>query len=792
MTINSTSNPAQQQLLARKRSPIFLESSQKIFWVGLTTVALSLISALLTFLILTGLTPLVPRNEVVVGALLVNLLFIVILLVLVAYQVRGLVQAWQEKLAGARLHARIVALFSVIAVLPTILLAIGATVSFSRSLDSWFSGRVRSIIDNSVNVAQTYIEEHGRLIRTDVVNMARDLDSASPDIQNDDALFKKQVIAQAGLREIPSAYVIDASGRPLIKAIEAKRIPFTTPTPLAITEAEQGQIPLSMSRQHNRLSAIAKLASRPGQYLYVNRPVSPVVIRHLLLTQKNAAEYTRTRRARGGLKWAHALMYFTISMTALLAAIWSGMWFAGRFVAPISRLITAAQQVSKGDLHVALPERRGEGDLRRLSQNFNTMTRELRHQRHALLAANTQLIERRRFTEAVLSGVSAGILGLDSQDRITLVSRSAEELLNVKADDLIGMRLVEAIPEFADVFEKYSSPKLKPRAQQQITMGSEGEERTLAIQVTHEAAGQGDVGSVVTFDDVTELVSAQRTNAWADVARRIAHEIKNPLTPIILSVGRLRKNYGHLITEKKELFENLTATIERQAGDIKTMVDEFAAFARMPEPQMITDDLRDAVREPVILFRESNPQIDYEINIPDEPVLCSIDRRLITQATTNLIKNATEAIQGIGQDAEAQKEKGHITTSILLEGERVLIEVADNGPGLPKQNRSRITEPYVTTKGHKGTGLGLAMVNKIAEQHGGTLILEDAKGTKGELKKGAVVKIVLPLLQSIKNTDASQKDDSQADDTPDTTNKTQAVEPPKATPNVPPGALTEV
>ena len=717
------------------------------------TVALSLISALLTFLILTGLTPLVPRNEVVLTALFFNLVLIIALIVLVAWQVNGLVKGWKTKLPGARLYARILALFSIIAVLPAMLLAIGATVSFSRSLDSWFSDRVRTIIDNSVNVAQTYIEEHGRVIRTDVVNMARDIDSADANILNDKKQLRNLLVAQAGLREIPSAYLIDKRGNPVLRAIENKKLPFTKPTKAALLEAAQGQIPLSMSKKDFRLSAIARLESLDGRYLYVNRLVSPAAIRHLQQTQQNAAEYTHIRRTRGGLKWAHALMYATISMTALLAAIWSGMWFAGRFVAPISRLIGAAQDVSKGDLNVTLPEKRGEGDLRRLSQNFNTMTRELRTQRHALVTANTQLQDRRRFIEAVLSGVSAGIIGLDADDRITLVSRSAEQLLGLNADDLIGMKLDEAIPEFAEVFEQFTIDAVKPRAQQQITITSDGNERTLAIEVTHEAAGPGNVGSVVTFDDITELVAAQRTTAWADVARRIAHEIKNPLTPIILSVGRLRKNYGHMITEKQELFDSLTSTIERQAGDIKSMVDEFAAFARMPEPQMAQTDLRAPVKESVILFRESYPKITYDLKLPDEPVTCLIDRRLITQAVTNLVKNASEAVTGIGQDnsddngqdkGKTNTKNGQVVTTITTTPTTITIAVKDNGPGLPAKNRARIMEPYVTTKGNKGTGLGLAMVKKIAEQHRGTLTLEDAKNAKDGPPSGAVVKIILP------------------------------------------------
>jgi len=428
-------------------------------------------------------------------------------------------------------------------------------------------------------------------------------------------------------------------------------------------------------------------------------------------------------------------------MTALLAAIWVGLWFASRFVAPIRRLIGAAQQVSRGNLAVELPERRGEGDLRRLSTTFNTMTRELKHQRDALMTANEQLLDRRRFMEAVLSGVSAGVIGLDSQDRITLISRSATQLLAAPGAQLVGQKLAEALPMFAAALERRDEPGHKSRGAHEISITVGEEERTFAVRVTRETAGPGDVGSVVTFDDITELVSAQRTSAWADVARRIAHEIKNPLTPIILSAERIRRKYGRVIVEDRETFEKLTATIERQAGDIKTMVDEFASFARIPKPVMEVHDLRDAITDSVILFRESHASVAYHLKSPDKPLTASFDRRLLTQAVTNLVKNATEAVETA---AEAQPDlKGRVDIVVRHENGRISIDVIDNGPGLPKQNRSRLLEPYVTTKGHKGTGLGLAIVAKIIEQHGGELLLDDAPPSEARTS-GARVTISLP------------------------------------------------
>ena len=728
--------------------PSALNPSDRAFWIGLSLVLLSLVSAFATYLILTGLTPITPRNEVVLTVLFLNILLIITMILLLAWQIMGLTRAWRRRTPGARLHIRIVALFTIIAALPTLLLAIGATITFSRSLDGWFATSTRAIVLSSRDVANAYLDEHGQVIRTDIVNMARDLDMAAASMAGDPARLQRLVMVQAGLRDLPSAYIIDGDGVPVIETSADSQLPYIVPPMSALAQAATGQVALlEPSSQTFRVGAVAKLEGFPGKYLYVTRKVSPKVIEHLQLTAQNVDEFNRLRKARGGLKVAHGLMYLMISMTAVLAAIWVGLWFAGRFVAPIRRLIGAAQEVSTGNLQIELPEKRGEGDLRRLSQTFNTMTRELKNQRDALVTANDQLVERRHFMEAVLSGVSAGVIGLDSQDRITLVSRAASNLLAVADDDLFGKKLKEAIPAFGAVLDKQDEHTLRQRSQDEVTFYVGGEERTFAVMVTRERSSGGDVGSVVTFDDVTDLVVAQRTAAWADVARRIAHEIKNPLTPIQLAAERLRKKYSKNITHDRETFDRLTTTIERQVTDLKTMVDEFAEFARMPKPEMGSHDLRHAVQEPVVLFREGHSEIDYELRIPDKPLLMSFDRRLITRAVTNLVKNASEAVEAAREAAQKQDPswKGRVETIVTPQSDRVTIEVIDNGIGLPKQNRARLLEPYVTTKGHKGTGLGLAMVLKITEQHGGTLSLEDAPPAPGR-EHGALVRISLPLV----------------------------------------------
>jgi two-component system nitrogen regulation sensor histidine kinase NtrY len=520
-----------------------------------------------------------------------------------------------------------------------------------------------------------------------------------------------------------------------LQALEKEGIPYDLLPQHLVRDAQRG-----------RVAAITKLHNYPDSYLYVARGVDPTVVRHLRQTNEGVAAYEELRRARGGLQLAHGLLYFMISLTALLAAVWVGLWFAGQFVAPIRRLISAAQEVARGNLSVELPIKRGEGDLRRLSMNFNAMTQELERQRTDLVTANDQLTERRRFMEAVLSGVSAGVLGLDGDGNITLANRSAQKLLGRAETELVGRHLATVVPELAPVLKEHTEAHAKARQQQQVTLVLNGEERNFAVRVTGQAPSERDQGAVVTFDDITELVSAQRTSAWADVARRIAHEIKNPLTPIQLSAERIKRKYGKVITEDRETFDRCTETIIRQVGDVTRMVDEFSAFARTPKPVMEAQDIREVVRAAVLDRQMAGTDIAFDTRLGKEPIIVSCDRRLISQAVINLVKNAQEAIQSYAESPNKEPGwSGRIETLVRRSGDRVDIEIIDNGGGLPKHNRTKLLEPYVTTKGNKGTGLGLAIVQKSVEQHNGILQLEDAPPAPGRTH-GALLRISLPIL----------------------------------------------
>ncbi len=720
--------------------------------IGLAIVCLALLSGLSTYLILTGLTPIMPTHGVVVTMLLSNALMIVAMLGLVTWQLRGLWRARKRQAAAARLHTRIVGLFSVIALMPAILLVIFATLSLDRGLDNWFSTRIQSIIANSIDVANAYVNEQGQVIRSDALGMSRELESSTQLLDENPDAFKEFLTAQAALRAIPVAFVIDGDAKLVAQATSRSEIRYQKPPRQALEAADEGRVIELALHSSGAVGALTKLVSEEAYYLYVIRPVNPKVLGHLRTTRANAVEYSQLEQRRAGIQVAFAAMFISISLTFLLAAIWLGMWFADRLVAPIRQLIDAAYKVSQGNLDVAVPVAgQKEDDVGKLSMAFNTMTADLRAQRNELVDANTQLDERRRFTEAVLSGVTAGVIGLDRAGRITLANRSALELLQMSESDLVGAPLEKRLPEFAELLDKAKRQGKKP-VQTQVKLLREDGERNFAVRVTREGSSKKDYGFVVTFDDITELVVAQRTSAWADVARRIAHEIKNPLTPIQLSAERIRRKYGDHITADRDVFDRCTDTIIRHVGDIRRMVDEFSAFARMPKPVIEAHDVNDVVREALVLFQMSNSDIAYRLEVADQPAIAYCDRRLLNQAMTNLIKNASEAVEAAAAARQEQGEDepftGQVMARVTTQDQSVLIEVIDNGCGLPKEDRHRLVEPYVTTR-QKGTGLGLAIVQKIVEQHQGSLELSDAVSDAGNgAHTGARVSITLPLRQA--------------------------------------------
>jgi two-component system nitrogen regulation sensor histidine kinase NtrY len=691
---------------------------------GVFIVCLAIAVGLATYSILTGLTPVKPTAEVIRALLSLNLVLVVIMLGMIIWQIWGLVVAKRRGTAGAGLHIRLVSLFSLIAVLPALIVAAFAAVTLNRGLDAWFSERTRSIVDTATQVAEAYIKDHAETARGDVATISADLNQQKELFDSDRAAFVKRVARHAVLRGLVGVFVFDVSLKRVDANVTANnRIAFVPPTPEMIESANKGELVVIPPREGgNVVRALIKLQNFPSHYLYVYRTLNPSVLEQLAKTRDAKEEYDQLLEQRVGVQVTFALMYAGVSLIFLLAAVWLGLWFSDRLVAPIVRLLDASREVSRGNLDAKVSVVEGPGDLATLGQTFNRMTEQLKEQRNELVSTNQQLDERRRFTEAMLSGVSAGVLGLDPDGRISMANRSAVTLLGLGVTELTGKTLAEALPGFFPVLDQ-AVTRASGSAEGQVTYRAGKKDRNFIVRVTTERSDDAEHGHVVTFDDITELVSAQRNSAWADIARRIAHEIKNPLTPIQLSAERLRRKYGREIQTDKQVFEQCTDTIIRQVGDIGRMVDEFSSFARMPSAVLEMQDLGSVVKEATVLQRVSSADVVIDVEAGDEQVVFPFDRRLVTQAVTNLVKNAREAIE-TRQSTDAEPQ-GRILVEAGLEHDTPYIRVTDNGVGLPKENRHRLTEPYMTTR-EKGTGLGLAIVKRIMEEHRGKLVLEDS------------------------------------------------------------------
>jgi two-component system nitrogen regulation sensor histidine kinase NtrY len=692
--------------------------------LGPAAVGVALLSAFATFVVLAGLTPINPTNDVVVTLLGVNALAVLLLLGIIGREVWHILQARRRGKAAARLHVQIVALFSIIAALPAVLVAVVASVTLDRGLDQLFSVRTRSVMENSLIVADAYIREHAQSIRADTDAMAIDVSRAKPLFDQDRERFRQFFTAQASLRDLPTAMMIAGDDTVILTAdikLPPELEPPAVPPPETLAKAVEGLPQVGFLSDANYVGAVTKLRGYDNTYLYVARFIDPQVLAQIRETQTGIAQYANLEARRLGVQIAFGLMYTVIALTVLLSAVWIGFAFANRLVAPIRRLIGAADIVSTGNLHVQVPVRQSEGDLAQLGATFNKMTQELRTQRNDIVRARDLIDSRRRFTEAVLAGASAGVIGVDGKGCISILNRSAEKLVGCSEVDALGRQLEEVAPELKEFIDPARGGGQR-LVQGHTTINRNGRDRTVSVRVTTEQSADPAHGYVVTLDDITALVSAQRTAAWADIARRIAHEIKNPLTPIQLSAERLRRKYGKVITEDRAVFEQCTDTIVRQVDDIRRMVDEFSRFARMPKPVMAPEDVADTVRQVVFLQRVGNADIDIEVDIAEDPLPAQFDRRLISQGLTNIVKNAAEAIAAAPADPAV---RGRIHVTAARDGTDIVIDVVDTGIGLPKDNRSRLLEPYVTTR-EKGTGLGLAIVGKILEEHGGRIELHDA------------------------------------------------------------------
>src|SRR5947208_4816002 len=689
-------------------------------WLAPFAVAIALLSAFLTFVVLTGLTPIEPKRDVVYSFLLINAATILLLVGIIVREVWKVVQARRRGRAAAKLHVQIVGLFSVIAVLPAVLVAIVANVTIDRGFDRLFSGPTREVIQNSLIVARAYLYEHAELIRGDILGMANDISHARPLYDQDRRTFRELLTASAAQRNLPGAMLIDKERNVLETAQTGIQQAFTTPAPEFLSNVKENEPEISVFPEGNYVAAVIRLRAFNDTFLYVARLLDPHVVAQVNETQASVAEYAELESRRLGMQVSLALMFAVIGLTILMASVLIGLTFANRLVTPIRRLMSAANIVSTGDLHVQVPVHKSEGDLAQLGQTFNKMTQELRTQRDDLVNASDLIDSRRRFIEAVLSSASAGIIGVDASGSVGILNRSAEKLIGHAESETLGHPLSDVLPELHAMM-KTAREGTQRLVQGQITITRDGQERNLSVRVSAEKTSQPHDSYIITLDDITDLVSAQRTSAWADVARRIAHELKNPLTPIQLSAERLRRKFGKVITEDKSIFEQCTDTIVRQVDDIRRMVDEFSRFARMPKPVMEGEDAADTVRQAVFLMKVAHPDLEIETDIKQDPLQAQFDRRLISQAVTNIIKNAAEAIEQVPPE---ELGKGRIDVIAARENDDIVIDVIDNGIGLPKLARARLLEPYVTTRA-KGTRLGLAIVGRVLEDHGGGIELKD-------------------------------------------------------------------
>ncbi len=714
------------------------------FAIGLT--ACTVISGIATYAALTGMASMGANSRTVLILLTIDL---VLLLALSVVVIRRVVKVWvarKKGSAGSRLHIQLVALFGLVAITPAIVVAVFSLLFFGLGIESWFSDRVRTALEGANVVAESYLKEHQENIRNAIAAMADDINREGVVLYANPTALDQTLVIQTALRSLTEAVVFVGRGRVLAKSGSSLVLDFEMVPDWAIEAARDGRIAMLTSERGDRVRALIQLDEAWDTFLYIGRYVDHNVLQHLEQTQRAVTAYKQLEGRRSGIQITFAMVFVVVGLMLLFSAVWVGLLFANRLARPISQMIAAAEKVRAGDLSARVDEKAGHDEIDTLGRAFNRMTSQLEGQRSELMGANRQLELRHRFTKTVLAGVSAGVIGLDDKGCVNLPNRSASELLATDLEPFIGKSLKEAVPEMVGLLNRVME-RPDRLAQGQIKLIRQGGSRTLLVRIAAEGGADNALGFVVTFDDISDLLSAQRKAAWADVARRIAHEIKNPLTPIQLSAERLKRKYLKQITKDPEVFTACTETIIRQVGDIGRMVDEFSSFARMPQPVMERYDLLELCRQSIFLQKTSFPGIEFSFQCDAETLEMNMDSRLMGQALTNLLKNAAESIESKAKDGGGKNKNGgqkkdtplgQVEVTVAPSDGRAEIIIEDDGYGFPEQSRETLTEPYVTTR-EKGTGLGLAIVKKIMEDHHGTLILENRS------KGGARVRLILPL-----------------------------------------------
>lgn len=674
--------------------------------------------------------PLRPASTTILTVLSLNLILILTLAAIVGLRLLALLDARSVD-AGARLHLRFVTLFAVAAVAPAVVVALFYGVLVNRGFENWFSERVQTVVENSATVARSYVEDQKRYIGEHVVPMAVDLNRAAPALATSPVTFTHFLSYQAAYHGFPAAYLIDREGRVLARVEAPDAPPFVMPPESSFQAADEGDISVPAFDSSDLMRALYRLKDYPDAYLYVARPVESGIITHLIEAEGSLISYREAAQSRARIQTVFVLSYVETALLVLVGAVWLGMSAANAISGPVARLVQAAGRVAAGDLNARVDAGNDPEEIAVLSRAFNRMTHDLQAQQEALRRASDEAEGRREFIETVLSGVSAGVIGLDSHGRISALNRQAARLLDLDSGPVEGMALAELAPELSAVAAEAAA---SGEAEAEVDIQRARESHRLRVR-----ASRSESGLVLTFDDITRLVAAQRNAAWKDVARRIAHEIKNPLTPIQLSAERIRRKFRKDVAQADlETFDRCTDTIVRQVGDIGRMVDEFSAFARMPAPRFSSQDLAELVRAQVFAQGVASPNLKIVLAEPAPEVTVMADGRMLAQALTNILKNAAEAV--VARLEITPRPAGRISVRMTAEADVVTIAIEDNGVGLPEKDRDRLTEPYVTTR-EKGTGLGLAIVKRILEDHGGDLLLTDA--LRGQ---GARVILTLPMV----------------------------------------------
>jgi len=675
--------------------------------------------------------------------LLLDLVYVLLIIGIVLVRILFVLSQRRSRLAGSKLHFRLAGVFTTMSLLPTITVALFATISINLGLETWFSERVQSVVGASLSAARSYADEQQSALAEDIRSLAanlQDFRKGKSFIEEDELrnkLADLQLELQRGLKE---AFIINSSGDIELRGDRSYLFDFEKPEDQKIKKALYN-IVLIEDFNNDELRALIYLNGFGDRYLYVTREVDGALFNLLDETQKTAILYQQMESDRTAYLLNFAVLYFALALLLIVSSVLFALWFAERLSKPIGRLAAAAKRVGAGELTTQVIEDEGDDEIAQLGRYFNQMTKQLKRQRDTLIDNTEQIEERRRLFDSVLSSVTSGVIVLDPKGNVNFINNSANKLLNYKSEQAIQSKLSYIFPELNDIFEQLKKSGAN-NLQSEMKLIRSGRLENFLVRIGTMIEDKNLKGYVVALDDVTTLVSAQRSAAWGDVARRIAHEIKNPLTPIQLSAERIRKKFSPLLTSDSETLQQMVEVITRQTDDIRRIVDEFSKFARMPELKRKDEDLGSLVLSIITLQQAGQPTVSINFMKPEVPIIISIDATLINQAITNILKNAGEAIETRRLNNPHWDEKGIINVLIKDSVENVVLEISDNGVGLP-QDRSRLFEPYVTTR-EKGTGLGLAIVKKIVEEHGGVLQLEDSTPFKNSEIVGALISINLP------------------------------------------------